>query len=67
MFQTENNSDNEDISLPKKRKTQNKTTFLEDSYLLHDDSFTTQDDVDKDPDWKKTPLYSRIQKLEVIF
>jgi len=25
-----------------------------------------EDDVDKDPDWKKTPLYNRIQKLQVI-
>lgn len=38
----------------------------ENVYLSHDDSSMMEDDVDKDPDWKKTPLYNRIQKLQVI-
>jgi hypothetical protein len=62
---TENNSNNKDTSLPEKRKTENKTVFLEDAYPLHDDSLI-EDDVSKDPDWKKTPLYNRIQKIQVI-
>lgn len=33
---------------------------------MQDDSITTEDDDDKDPDWVKTPLYNRIQKLQVI-
>ncbi|KAH0949886.1 hypothetical protein HN011_002770 [Eciton burchellii] len=60
---TENNSNNKDTSLPEKRKTENKTVFLEDAYPLHDDSLI-EDDVSKDPDWKKTPLYNRIQKIQ---
>jgi len=63
---TDNNSNNKDTSLPEKRKTENKTVFLEDAYPLHDDSLTIEDDVSKDPDWKKTPLYNRIQKIQVI-
>jgi len=62
---TENNLKNKDTSLPEKRKTENKTV-LEDAYPLHDDSLTIEDDVSKDPDWKKTPLYNRIQKIQVI-
>lgn len=34
--------------------------------MIHDDTFMIEDDVDKDPDWKKTPLYNRIQKSQVI-
>lgn len=53
----------------KKRKTENKIEEINDEneayYLSHDDSSMMEDDVDKDPDWKKTPLYSRIQKLQV--
>ncbi|EZA47603.1 chromosome-associated kinesin KIF4 isoform X2 [Ooceraea biroi] len=61
---TEKNSSNENVSLPKKRKTKNETIFLEDAYPVHEDSLTIEDDIDKDPDWKKTPLYNRIQKLQ---
>lgn len=54
--------------LSKKRKTESKIEEIidENAYLSHDDSSMMEDDVDKDPDWKKTPLYSRIRKLQVI-
>lgn len=35
-----------------------------DSFAMTDDSVIEDDDAN-DPDWRKTPLYSRIQKLEV--
>lgn len=35
-------------------------------FLFSDDSIA-DDDVENDPDWTKTPLYSRIQKLMVIY
>lgn len=31
-----------------------------------DDSILDCDDTEKDPDWTRTPLYNRIQKLQVI-
>jgi len=63
---TDNNlSENKKSS--KKRKMENKIEeIINENYLSHDDSSMMEDDVDKDPDWKKTPLYSRIQKLQVI-
>jgi len=48
----------------KKRKMESE--IIDENYLSHDDSSMMEDDVDKDPDWKKTPLYNRIQKLQVI-
>ncbi|XP_011173030.1 chromosome-associated kinesin KIF4 isoform X2 [Solenopsis invicta] len=50
----------------KKRKTEESKMEIieEDGSLLHDNSSIIEDDTDKDPDWKKTPLYSRIQKLQ---
>lgn len=33
--------------------------------VLTDDS-VMEDDDENDPDWRKTPLYSRIRKQEVI-
>jgi len=51
----------------KKRKMEGKIEeIIDENYLSHDDSSMMEDDVDKDPDWKKTPLYNRIQKLQVI-
>lgn len=37
---------------------------LNESNCLTDDSID-EDDVEKDPDWKKTPLYARVQKIMV--
>lgn len=50
----------------KKRKTDKIEIINEIAYSSHDDSSMMEDDTDKDPDWKKTPLYNRIQKLQVI-
>ncbi|XP_018404227.1 PREDICTED: chromosome-associated kinesin KIF4 [Cyphomyrmex costatus] len=61
---TENLNENKKL-LSKKRKTDSKIEeFDENDYLSHDNSSIIEDDIDKDPDWKKTPLYSRIQKLQ---
>ncbi|KAL6262365.1 hypothetical protein P5V15_007454 [Pogonomyrmex californicus] len=63
---TENNLNNENKkSWSKRRKIESKIDIIdENAYLSHDDSLVIEDDVDKDPDWKKTPLYNRIQKLQ---
>jgi len=64
---TENLNENKKLS-SKKRKTESKIKkeiVDENAYLSYEDSSMMEDDVDKDPDWKKTPLYSRIQKLQV--
>ncbi|XP_011643578.1 chromosome-associated kinesin KIF4A isoform X2 [Pogonomyrmex barbatus] len=62
---TENNLNNENKkSWSKRRKMESKIDIDENAYLSHDDSLVIEDDVDKDPDWKKTPLYNRIQKLQ---
>ncbi|XP_070152318.1 chromosome-associated kinesin KIF4 [Polyergus mexicanus] len=53
---TENNSSNE-----KKRSWSKKERTIP---IEIDDSLTIEDDVNKDPDWKSTPLYNRIQKLQ---
>ncbi|KAF7401535.1 hypothetical protein HZH68_007355 [Vespula germanica] len=60
----ENNSrkNNEDSSImitPTVQKISSK--YYENSFLS-DDSFV-EDDVEKDPDWTRTPLYNKIQKL----
>lgn len=62
---TENLNENKKSS-SKKRKAESKIEEIidENAYLSHDDSSIMEDNVDKDPDWKKTPLYSRIQKLQ---
>ncbi|KAG5325691.1 KIF4 protein, partial [Pseudoatta argentina] len=63
---TENLNENKKSS-PKKRKTESKIKeeiFDKNAYLSYDDSLVIEDDVDKDPDWKNTPLYNRIQKLQ---
>lgn len=53
--------------MSKKRKRESEIEIIdENGYLSHNDNSVIEDDVDKDPDWKKTPLYSRIQKLQVI-
>lgn len=39
--------------------------FIENTHALHNDSLTIEDDIKNDPDWKSTPLYNRIQKLQV--
>jgi hypothetical protein len=52
-----------------KPKTKSKSTLESvpyDSFILTDDSII-EDDDENDPDWRKTPLYNRIQKLEVCF
>lgn len=46
---------------PKVQKISSK--YYENSFLS-DDSFV-EDDVEKDPDWTRTPLYNKIQKLLV--
>lgn len=56
----ENNFSNENKRAWSKKK---RTTKVE---IEIDDSLTIEDDVNKDPDWKSTPLYNRIQKLQVI-
>ncbi|XP_024883411.1 chromosome-associated kinesin KIF4 [Temnothorax curvispinosus] len=62
---TENKLNTNERSPSKKRKRESKIEVInENAYLSHDDSSMMEDDVDKDPDWKKTPLYSRIQKLQ---
>lgn len=62
---TENNLNGNKKS--KKRKRDNKTEIIDEiAYSSPDDSSMIEDDIDKDPDWKKTPLYNRIQKLQVI-
>ncbi|KAL0122222.1 hypothetical protein PUN28_007163 [Cardiocondyla obscurior] len=61
---TENNlSKNKNVLKKKKRE---KTQIIDANCDLSLDTSLTMehDDVDKDPDWKKTPLYSRIQKLQ---
>lgn len=40
------------------------TIAYESSFMLSDDSVIEDDDAN-DPDWRKTPLYTRIHKLEV--
>jgi len=63
---TENLSNEKKKSWSKKRKIESKT-IDENEYLMQDDSLTIEeDDVDKDPDWKNTPLYNRLQKIQVI-
>lgn len=42
------------------------TTEMIDENADLDVSVTMEDDVSKDPDWMNTPLYNRIQKLQVI-
>lgn len=48
---------------PKKAKNSRVTQLLADEELapleFSDDSFMMEDDIDKDPDWKKTPLLKR--------
>lgn len=64
---TENLNGNKKSSF-KKRKMESEIKeeiVDENAYLSYDDNSMMEDDVDKDPDWKKTPLYSRIQKLQV--
>jgi len=62
-----NNNLIENKKSSKKRKMEGKIEeIIDENYLSHDDSSMMEDDVDKDPDWKKTPLYNRIQKLQVI-
>ncbi|KAG5310628.1 KIF4 protein, partial [Acromyrmex insinuator] len=60
------NLDENKKSSPKKRKTESKIKeeIFENAYLSYNDSLVIEDDVDKDPDWKNTPLYNRIQKLQ---
>ncbi|KAM0737046.1 Chromosome-associated kinesin KIF4 [Formica fusca] len=53
---TENNSSNENKRSWSKKE---RTVPIE-----IDDSLTIEDDVNKDPDWRSTPLYNRIQKLQ---
>lgn len=53
------NANSSNTSNPKQKKT---TVFDENSFVLTDDSYV-EDDVEKDPDWSRTPVYSRIQKL----
>ncbi|XP_050460223.1 chromosome-associated kinesin KIF4 [Cataglyphis hispanica] len=55
---TENNFSNENKRSWSKKK---RTTEIE---IEIDDSLMIEDDVNKDPDWKSTPLYNRIQKLQ---
>lgn len=65
---TENNLNKKSSLKSKIKKTTEKLDIIHDEtiYQLQDDSLIEEDDVDKDPDWKKTPLYNRIQKLQVI-
>lgn len=42
-----------------------KDVQVEDIQSETDDS-TIEDDVEKDPDWTRTPLYNRIRNLLVI-
>lgn len=38
-----------------------------EEFPLTDDSINEEDDdIEKDPDWKRTPLYNRVQSLIVI-
>lgn len=36
------------------------------NFELETDDSSIEDDVDKDPDWRKTPFYNRIKSLLVI-
>ncbi|XP_035733121.1 chromosome-associated kinesin KIF4-like [Vespa mandarinia] len=54
-----NNETSSIMSTPKVQKIS--STYYENSFIS-DDSFV-EDDVEKDPDWTRTPLYNKIQKL----
>ncbi|XP_011865378.1 PREDICTED: chromosome-associated kinesin KIF4 [Vollenhovia emeryi] len=61
----ENNLNRANKPLPKKRRGEGSTEVIdENAYLSPDESSMIEDDIDKDPDWKKTPLYNRIQKMQ---
>ncbi|XP_029043821.2 chromosome-associated kinesin KIF4-like [Osmia bicornis bicornis] len=51
------------ISKPKVNKNVKKSTESVDLDLPTDDSIVEDDDPVNDPDWTRTPLYNRIQKL----
>ncbi|GAB1869940.1 Chromosome-associated kinesin KIF4 [Camponotus japonicus] len=61
---TENNFSNEQNkrSWPKKEKPSKMD--ITHNIIDLEDSLTIEDDVSKDPDWRSTPLYNRIRKLE---
>ncbi|KAG7209375.1 hypothetical protein KM043_015475 [Ampulex compressa] len=58
---TETNWNSNNPRSKSNRRTQ-KIIEEENTYALSEDSLV-EDDVEKDPDWTKTPLYKRIQKL----
>lgn len=62
---TKNNFSNEQNkrSWPKKEKSSKME--ITHNIIELDDSLTIEDDVNKDPDWRRTPLYNRIRKIEV--
>ncbi|XP_036139032.1 chromosome-associated kinesin KIF4 isoform X2 [Monomorium pharaonis] len=48
--------------LKKIKKIESKIEIIDENVFLTHNNSSIVDDVDKDPDWKKTPLYSRIQQ-----
>lgn len=40
---------------------------IEEFPLTDDSNNEEDDDIEKDPDWKRTPLYNRVQSLIVIY
>lgn len=62
IFQLSNKIQNKENMKP---KTVRKVEIEE--FPLTDDSINEEDDdIEKDPDWKRTPLYNRVQSLIVI-
>lgn len=55
----------EQVSKKKKKKSTAPNTPEYNASMFSDESIA-DDDVENDPDWTKTPLYHRIQKLMVI-
>jgi hypothetical protein len=43
----------------------NRYSYRDTEDVLDDDLDAEDDNVDLDPDWQKTPLFKRIQKLKV--
>jgi hypothetical protein len=44
---------------------ENRQSYSDTGDILDDDLDGEDDDVDLDPDWQKTPIFKRIQKLKV--
>lgn len=63
IFQLSNKIQNKENMKPKiVRKVE-----IEEFPLTDDSNNEEDDDIEKDPDWKRTPLYNRVQSLIVIY